>query len=61
MTDRLMGNDPEREATYMSIQPIGRFGTADEIATTVVWLCSDAASLVTGVAFPVDGGIMAGR
>ena len=61
MTDRLMGNDPEREAMYMSIQPIGRFGTVDEIATTVVWLCSDAASLVTGVAFPVDGGIMAGH
>ena len=61
MTDRLMGNDPEREAMYMSIRPIGRFGTADEIATTVVWLCSDAASLVTGVAFPVDGGIMAGH
>ena len=61
MTDRLMGNDPEREAMYMSIQPIGRFGSADEIASTVVWLCSDVASLLTGVAMPVDGGIMAGK
>jgi NAD(P)-dependent dehydrogenase (short-subunit alcohol dehydrogenase family) len=60
MTDRLMGNDPEREEMYMSIQPMGRFGTPAEIASTVVWLCSDAASLVTGVALPVDGGIMAG-
>lgn len=60
MTSRLMGNDPEREAWYMSIQPIGRFGTAEEIAETVVWLCSDAASFVTGHAMPVDGGVMAG-
>jgi NAD(P)-dependent dehydrogenase (short-subunit alcohol dehydrogenase family) len=60
MTDRLMRNDPEREEMYMSIQPVGRFGTPAEIASTVVWLCSDAASLVTGVALPVDGGIMAG-
>ena len=59
MTERLMGHDLEREAMYMSIQPIGRFGTTQEIAEAVVWLCSDAASLVTGVAMPVDGGIMA--
>ena len=36
MTERLMGNDPEREAMYMSIQPIGRFGTTAEIANMVV-------------------------
>lgn len=60
MTERLMGNDPEREAMYMSIQPIGRFGTTAEIANMVVWLCSDAASLVTGTAIPIDGGVMAG-
>ncbi len=60
MTERLMGNDPEREAMYMSIQPIGRFGTTAEIANLVVWLCSDAASLITGTAIPIDGGVMAG-
>lgn len=60
MTERLMGSDAEREAMYMSIQPIGRFGTTEEIANLVVWLCSDAASLITGTAIPVDGGIMAG-
>ena len=59
MTERLMGHDTEREDMYMTIQPIGRFGTSQEIAETVVWLCSDAASLITGVALPVDGGIVA--
>lgn len=36
-----------------------RFGTAQEVAETVVWLCSDAASFVTGHAMLVDGGITA--
>jgi NAD(P)-dependent dehydrogenase (short-subunit alcohol dehydrogenase family) len=40
-------------------QPIGRFGRADEIAAAVLWLCSPAASLVLGVALPVDGGYTA--
>jgi NAD(P)-dependent dehydrogenase (short-subunit alcohol dehydrogenase family) len=40
-------------------QPIGRLGRADEIATAVLWLCSPGASLVLGVALPVDGGYTA--
>jgi len=36
--------------------PMGRLGSAEEIAQTVVWLCSDAAGYLTGVALPVDGG-----
>ena len=37
--------------------PIGRFGTAEEQAEAAVWLCSPAASFVTGHIFPVDAGI----
>ncbi|MFC5745430.1 glucose 1-dehydrogenase [Actinomadura rugatobispora] len=40
-------------------QPIGRLGHADEIAQAVLWLCSDGASFVVGVALPVDGGYTA--
>ena len=39
--------------------PTGRMGTPEEIAAAAVWLCSDQASFVTGVALPVDGGIVA--
>ncbi|MGB3632719.1 MAG: SDR family oxidoreductase [Rubrobacteraceae bacterium] len=34
-------------------------GTPEEVAETAVWLCSDAASFVTGVPMPVDGGLVA--
>ena len=38
------------------LHPMGRFCTAEEVAEAVVWLCSDAASLVTGHTLVVDGG-----
>ena len=38
------------------LSPMGRPGQAHEIADAAVWLCSDRASFVTGVALPVDGG-----
>lgn len=40
-------------------QPIGRLGSADEIAAAVLRLCSPAAGFVVGVALPVDGGYTA--
>jgi NAD(P)-dependent dehydrogenase (short-subunit alcohol dehydrogenase family) len=52
-------NHPEMKVMLESKHPMGRFGTTEEIAEAVVWLCSDRASYVTGVAFPVDGGVTA--
>ena len=46
-------------AEALGNQPIGRLGTAGEIAEAVLWLCSPGASFVVGVALPVDGGYTA--
>lgn len=48
--------DPGRVARVASSVPIGRGGTADEVAETVLWLCSPQASYVTGVTIDVAGG-----
>ncbi|HVX50394.1 MAG TPA: SDR family oxidoreductase [Chitinophagaceae bacterium] len=56
MIDRITGKDKVAEQKFASMEPIGRFGEPSEVAEAVMWLCSDAASFVTGVAMPVDGG-----
>lgn len=59
MMDRLTGNKKEAEEQFTGLEPVGRFGQPEEIANAVVWLCSDEASFVTGLAMPVDGGFVA--
>ena len=56
MVDTAVAADPALDEYLTSLHPIGRIGTAEEIAEAAVWLCTDAASFVLGVALPVDGG-----
>ena len=46
-------------AEYSAAQPMGRLGTAEECAHAALWLASDEASFITGVALPIDGGFTA--
>jgi NAD(P)-dependent dehydrogenase (short-subunit alcohol dehydrogenase family) len=59
MIDRLTGKKKETIEQFTDLEPIGRFGLPEEIANAVLWLCSDEASFVTGIAMPVDGGFVA--
>lgn len=56
MTDKALNADPDRKRRVMDRTPMGRMGTPEEIAAAAVFLCSDAASFITGVNLPVDGG-----
>ena len=60
MVDRVTQKNPEIEARYEAMEPVGRMGSPDEVGEAVAWLCSDAASFVTGHPMVVDGGILAG-
>ncbi|UWQ24518.1 SDR family oxidoreductase [Leisingera aquaemixtae] len=52
-----MGEDtPEMRAKFLSTIPIGRFSTPEDMGNAACFLCSDEASMVTGVAMEVDGG-----
>jgi NAD(P)-dependent dehydrogenase (short-subunit alcohol dehydrogenase family) len=49
----------ETREKILQALPIKRMGESEEIADAVTWLCSDEAAYITGVALPVDGGVMA--
>jgi len=59
MVDRVTGKDKAAEQRFTDMEPMGRFGEPEEVAEAVVWLCSDAASFITGHALTVDGGWLA--
>ena len=60
MVERYTEGDAETEAQWAAIfEPVGRVGSAEEVAEAAVWLCSEAASFVTGHAMAVDGGYVA--
>ncbi|MEO6964481.1 MAG: glucose 1-dehydrogenase [Acidobacteriaceae bacterium] len=51
------GNSEEKTKQFIARQPLGRLGTAEEIARAALYLCSDEASFVTGTALQIDGGM----
>ncbi|MEE4115547.1 MAG: SDR family oxidoreductase [Marinilabiliaceae bacterium] len=53
------GSLTKRGQDIIEQTPFGRFGKPEELAGTVMWLCSDASSFVTGAVIPVDGGFSA--
>ena len=55
--DIMMALTPQLESEFTRMAPLGRLGTPEEVADAVVWLCSDAASFVTGHALVIDGGL----
>ncbi len=59
MVQRSLDRMPELEERFVAVEPIGRIGRPEEVADAVVWLCSAAASFVTGHALAVDGGYVA--
>ena len=58
MTERGLGQDERATARAKSMHPLGRFATPAEVARAAVWLCSPAASFITGHTLPVDGGYL---
>lgn len=59
LTDEKTGQLTERGKTIITHTPMGRFGEAEELIGTLVWLISDASKFVTGITVPVDGGFSA--
>jgi len=59
MLEGFAGGDRQALQGMGKVTPIGRLAQPEEIAEAIVWLCSDAASFVTGHAMAVDGGVLA--
>ncbi|MFT5799606.1 MAG: 3-oxoacyl-[acyl-carrier protein] reductase [Candidatus Azotimanducaceae bacterium] len=57
MLKLFMGQDtPEMRAKFLSTIPLGRFSTPEDMGNAACYLCSDEASMITGVCMEVDGG-----
>ncbi len=59
MLKRVFGNNPQFAEAAVAAEPVGRLAQPAEIGEAVVWLCSEAASFVTGHPMAVDGGMLA--
>jgi NAD(P)-dependent dehydrogenase (short-subunit alcohol dehydrogenase family) len=59
LVDKIIALQPEIVAAITEREPIGRMGQPNEIASAVLWLCSDQASFVVGSILSVDGGYVA--
>jgi NAD(P)-dependent dehydrogenase (short-subunit alcohol dehydrogenase family) len=60
LTHRLHAAGEQAQRGAAAAIPMGRIGTTAEVADTVLWLCSDQASFITGIIVPIDGGQNAG-
>jgi NAD(P)-dependent dehydrogenase (short-subunit alcohol dehydrogenase family) len=52
------GREKEVLQELSEYQPMGRMGTAEEVAHLALYLCSEEAAFVTGQAYPIDGGVL---
>jgi len=53
----VINSTPNSRQDYENANPMKRIAKSEEVATAALWLCSDAASYVTGAILPVDGGM----
>jgi NAD(P)-dependent dehydrogenase (short-subunit alcohol dehydrogenase family) len=60
MADRagFTSNESPVHSRALAMHPMGRFGTPEEVAQAVIWLCSKGAAFTTGHALPIDGGFL---
>jgi NAD(P)-dependent dehydrogenase (short-subunit alcohol dehydrogenase family) len=59
LSDNLSGAEPGAKENLIQVVPMKRMGEPEEVAEAVIWLCSGAASFITGHVMPIDGGLTA--
>ncbi|HUJ69405.1 MAG TPA: glucose 1-dehydrogenase [Syntrophorhabdales bacterium] len=59
LSDNLAAAEPGAKENLVQVVPMRRMGEPEEVAQCVLWLCSDAASFITGHVMPIDGGLTA--
>ena len=59
MVERVLGDSEEMKKTFEALEPVGRFGTPEEVARLALFLATEDSSFCTGAPFIVDGGFVA--
>jgi len=59
MVERVLGDNKEMKKSFEALEPVGRFGTPEEVARLALFLATEDSSFCTGAPFIVDGGFVA--
>jgi len=59
MVEDIVNSNPNQTEIILKNYPLGRLGVPEEVASAVIWLCSEESTFLNGTVLPIEGGLLA--